>query len=99
MPLQGNEVNKAGEALAIVFPELIRWSAFKDLFKNRKFGNAEARVRFFAAAYTYGFLRPQLEIEQWQSKIAFPYGVKYKGAQVVYADLAVEFFEKYINEF
>ena len=33
-------------------------------------------------------------IEQWQSKIAFPYGVKYKGAQVVYADLAVEFFEK-----
>ena len=51
--LQGSESNK--EALAIVFPELIRWSAFKDLFKNKKFENAEARVRFFAAAYTYGF--------------------------------------------
>lgn len=188
MPLQGSEANMGGEALAIVFPELIRWSAFKDffetkalelmyisggksaadfsigyfqmkpsfienledyiaehpsvqhlnfiisadknaeqrraervqrlqqlswqlryahiywaiandLFKNKKFENAQARIRFFAAAYNYGFLRPPLEIEQWQSKIAFPYGVKYKGAQVVYTDLAVEFFEKYANEF
>lgn len=69
------------------------------MFKNKKFENAQARVRFFAAAYNYGFLRPQLETEQWQSKIAFPYGAKYKGAQVEYADLAVEFFKKYANEF
>ena len=187
-PLRGSEANMEGEALAIVFPELIRWSAFKDffetkalelmyisggksaadfsigyfqmkpsfienlenyiaehpsvqhlnfiistdknaeqrrservqrlqqlswqlryahiywtiandLFKNKKFENAQARIRFFAAAYNYGFLRPPMEIEQWQSKIAFPYGVKYKGAQVVYADLSVEFFEKYALEF
>ena len=77
----------------------IYWAIANDLFRNKKFENAQERIRFFAAAYNYGFLQPQLEIEQWQSKIAFPYGIKYKGAQVVYADLSVEFYEKYANEF
>lgn len=77
----------------------VYWLVAKDKFKNRTFANANERVRFFATAYNYGFMRSETEIEAWQKKIAFPYGSNYKGEQVAFSDLAVEFFEKYAPQF
>ena len=77
----------------------VYWLVAKDKFKNRAFLNAKERVRFFATAYNYGFTRPETEIEAWQKKKAFPFGTNYKGEQVAFSDLAVEFFEKYAAQF
>ena len=77
----------------------VYWLVAKDKFKNRTFLNAKERVRFFATAYNYGFTRPETEIEAWQKKKAFPFGTNYKGEQVAFSDLAVEFFEKYAAQF
>lgn len=77
----------------------VYWLAAKDKFKNRVFKNPKERVAFFATAYNYGFLRPEADIEAWQKKKAFPFGAQYKGEQVAYSDLAIEFFEKHAAQF
>ncbi len=77
----------------------VYWAVAHDLFKNKTFKTPSERVRFFATAYNYGFEKPVSEIEKWQNKVAFPYGAQYKGNQVVYADIAIEFLEKYAKEF
>jgi hypothetical protein len=71
----------------------------KDKFKDRKFKDAKERIRFFAAAYNYGFLRPVEEIEKRIMQKSFPLGVNYKKEQVAYTDLAIDFFEHYATEF
>ena len=77
----------------------VYWAVARDLFKNKIFKTPAERVHFFAAAYNYGFEKPLSDIEKWQNKVAFPYGVQYKGNQLVYANIAVEFLEKYAQEF
>lgn len=77
----------------------VYWLVAKDKFKNRVFKSPKERVRFFATAYNYGFNRPETEIEAWQKKKAFPFGTQYKAEQVGYADLAIEFYEKYAPQF
>jgi hypothetical protein len=77
----------------------VYWLIAKDIFKDKIFKNENERVRFYATAYNYGFLKPVADIERWQMKVAFPYGAQYKGNQVSYGDLAVEFFEKYAKDF
>ena len=73
----------------------VYWLVAKDKFKHRYFKDVKERIRFFATAYNYGFYRDECEIENWQQKKAFPHGSHFKGKQVAYADLAIEFFEKY----
>ncbi len=77
----------------------VYWAVANDVFKNKIFKNATERVRFYATAYNYGFLKPIEDIEKWQAKVAFPYGLQYKGTQVAYSDLSIEFLEKYAKEF
>ena len=77
----------------------VYWAVANDVFKNKIFKNATERVRFYATAYNYGFLKPIEDIEKWQAKVAFPYGLQYKGNQVAYSDLSIEFLEKYSKEF
>ena len=77
----------------------VYWLVASDKFKERKFKDSKERVRFFAAAYNYGFTRPIEEIEKRITQKSFPFGVKYKGKQVAYSDLAVEFFENYASQF
>ena len=75
------------------------WLVAQDKFKHRTFKNKQERVRFYATAYNYGFFRPENEIETWLNIAQFPYGSKYKGEQVAYGDLAVEFFDNYAKFF
>jgi hypothetical protein len=75
------------------------WLVAQDKFKHRTFKNKQERVRFYATAYNYGFLRPENEIESRLYKAQFPYGSKYEGEQVAYGDLAVEFFDNYAKNF
>ena len=77
----------------------VYWLVAMDKFKHRTFKTPKERVRFFATAYNYGFMRPEIEIEAWQKKKAFPFGTQYKGEQVAFSDLAVEFYEKYAAQF
>lgn len=77
----------------------VYWSVAHDLFQGRSFKTPTERVRFYATAYNCGFTKPVKEIESWLTKRAFPYGAQYKGSQVVYADIAIEFLEKYAQEF
>lgn len=77
----------------------VYWLVAKDKFKHRTFKSPKERIRFFATAYNYGFFRPEIEIETWQNKKAFPFGAHYKGEQVAYSDLAIEFYEKYAAQF
>ena len=77
----------------------VYWLVAKDKFKNRNFPSIKERVAFFATAYNYGFMKPEAEIEAWQKKKAFPYGMAFKGQQDAYSDLAIAFFEDYACDF
>ena len=77
----------------------VYWLVAKDKFKNRHFPSIKERVTFFATAYNYGFMKPEAEIEAWQKKKAFPYGIKFKGEQAAFSDFATAFFEKYACDF
>lgn len=69
------------------------WEVANHRFKNEIFNDFEDRIRFYAAAYNYGFTRPIEEIKAWQDKKAFLYGPEYKGKQMSYADFAYTFYQ------
>jgi hypothetical protein len=75
------------------------WLIAQDKFKHQTFKTKQERVRFYATAYNYGFLRPETEIDARINKAQFPFDSKYVGEQVPYGDLAVEFFENYAKNF
>jgi hypothetical protein len=77
----------------------VYWIVAHDIFKNKTFKTPSERVCFYATAYNYGFLKPIEDIEKWQAKVAFPYGLQYKGTQVAYSDLSIEFLDKYAKGF
>jgi hypothetical protein len=49
------------------------------------------RVSFAAAAYNYGFTRPEAEIRRWEGERVFPYGRAFRGPQESYAEVALRF--------
>ena len=77
----------------------VYWLVTQDVFKHRVFKTKKDRIRFYATAYNYGFLRSEKEIEARLYRAIFPYGSIFKGEQLAYGDIAVEFFEKYVKEF
>ena len=77
----------------------VYWLVAQDVFKHRVFKTKKDRIRFYATAYNYGFLRSEKEIEARLYRANFPYGSIFKGEQIAYGDIAVEFFEKYVKEF
>ncbi|TAE76336.1 MAG: hypothetical protein EAZ85_00245 [Bacteroidetes bacterium] len=65
------------------------------IFAHKKFNNETERVRFYAAAYNFGFLQSEQKITNWQSSKSFPYGkIQPKEKQFIYAEIAVDYFEK-----
>lgn len=77
----------------------VYWLVANDRFKYMKFKTPEERIHFFASAYNYGFRREDKKIKEWQKLACFPYGSKYKGEQVKYADLSLEFYQKYSHKY
>jgi hypothetical protein len=67
------------------------WYVANHKFANVKFKNKEDRIRFYSAAYNFGFTRSSDEIKKWQSKHVFPFGKNYKGEQVSYSDISIFF--------
>lgn len=55
--------------------------------------DGDARVRFVAAAYNSGFLRPEAEINRWAVTRSFPYGPHYSGVQYAYSDIAAVYYQ------
>lgn len=68
-------------------------------FKDECFANHQEKVKFFAAAYNFGFDKDVKEIKKWTTKKAFPYGANYKGKQMIYSEVSANFYAKYAREF
>lgn len=78
----------------------VYWKIANEIvFEGRSFKDKKEKIRFLATAYNCGFRRPQKQIENRLNKATFPFGSQYKGAQVAYGDLAVEFLEKHLKKF
>ncbi|HAS43213.1 MAG TPA: hypothetical protein DCS93_22225 [Microscillaceae bacterium] len=69
--------------------------ALNHRFAHKKFTSRAQKLRFFAAAYNFGFLNTATKIQQWSQNKAFPYGKNYIGKQQNYTDIALDF---YLNE-
>ena len=70
-----------------------------DKFKSECFVNNTEKIKFFAAAYNFGFDKDVKDIKAWTTRKAFPYGVKFKGKQMIYSEVSANFYSKYANEF
>lgn len=57
----------------------------------KKYTDTENKIRFYAAAYNYGFDAPEQEIKKWEKKISFP--GRFDKPVVAYADLAFSVWE------
>ena len=78
----------------------VYWKIANEIeFETRSFKDKKEKIRFLATAYNCGFRRPQKQIENRLNKAMFPFGSKYKGTQVAYGDLAVEFWEHHLKKF
>jgi hypothetical protein len=75
------------------------WLVAQSKFECINFKNRQDRVRYYATAYNYGFLRPEKEIEARLNRPIFPFGSNYKGEQVAYGDLSLEFLKDYAKNF
>ncbi|MDZ7876714.1 MAG: hypothetical protein U5L45_03545 [Saprospiraceae bacterium] len=68
-------------------------------FKNEVFADTNEKIKFFAAAYNFGFDKDVKDIKAWTTRKAFPYGVKFKGKQMIYSEVSANFYTKYADEF
>lgn len=75
------------------------WLVANHRFRYMKFHSAEDRIHFYATAYNYGFRKDDKKIKAWQNQAFFPFGGRYKGVQVKYADLSIEFYQKYSHKY
>ncbi len=68
-------------------------------FKAEKFVDTAEKIKFYAAAYNFGFDKNIKDIKEWTTRKAFPYGVKFKGKQMIYSEVSANFYSKYSDEF
>lgn len=61
-------------------------------YRLHKFPSTAHKLRFFAAAYNYGFLSKAKKIQQWMQRKAFPYGKNHIGKQLNYSHIALDFY-------
>ncbi len=61
-------------------------------YSQYKFTSEAHKLRFFAAAYNYGFLSKAHKIEKWSKLSAFPYGKNHIGKQQNYSRVALDFY-------
>ncbi|WP_299462476.1 hypothetical protein [uncultured Microscilla sp.] len=62
-------------------------------YSQQKFPSNAHKLRFFAAAYNYGFLSKSKKIQQWTEVKAFPHGRNHIGKQHNYSIIALDFFK------
>jgi thiol-disulfide isomerase/thioredoxin len=62
---------------------------------QKNFATLSDKIRFFATAYNRGFDQPVAEIDKWLTIRAFPYGLKYRGTQYIYSEIALDFYFRY----
>jgi len=68
-------------------------------YEGYRFKSDEARLRFFATAYNFGFTKSFAEIESWMNKKAFPYGEKFAADQFAFCDLSTAFYKEHYIHF
>jgi hypothetical protein len=68
-------------------------------FKSEVFADTKEKIKFYAAAYNFGFDKDVKDIKAWTTRKAFPYGVKFKGKQMIYSEVSANFYTKYADEF
>jgi hypothetical protein len=68
-------------------------------FKKDTFADNTEKLKFYAAAYNFGFDKDVKDIKEWTKRKAFPYGIKFKGKQMIYSDISANFYAKYADEF
>lgn len=68
-------------------------------YEAYQFKNDEARLKFFATAYNFGFTKSFDEIEDWMNEKAFPYGKKFRAEQFAFGDLSAEFYQHHYIHF
>lgn len=62
-------------------------------YAHKKFTSQEAKLRFFAAAYNFGFLASEKRIAHWSQVSAFPYGRNHIGKQQNFTKIAWDFYQ------
>lgn len=68
-------------------------------YEAHRFEDDEARLRFFATAYNFGFTKPFAQIEAWMNEKAFPYGKKFKTEQFAFCELSIAFYKHHYSQF
>lgn len=62
-------------------------------YAHKKFISQEDKLRFFAAAYNFGFLASEKRIARWSQTNAFPYGRNHIGKQHNFTKIAWDFYQ------
>jgi len=73
-------------------------AVMEDKFSQIIFENKNDKLRFYATAYNYGFMRPIQEILSFQYQKIFPYGSDKKNA-LRFADFSIDFCNNYNSLF
>lgn len=77
----------------------VYWRVVNHKFRYIIFKNNSQKLKFYAAAYNFGFTKPISQIQNWQSKKLFPYGKNYEKIQVAYSDISLLFFQSHSQIF
>ena len=72
------------------------WAVMEDKYSRIFFKNKNDKLRFYATAYNFGFLRPEKMIINYQNKKAFPYGINKKNV-ARFADFSLDFYTNYAS--
>lgn len=70
----------------------------EDKYSPILFENNKDKLRFYATAYNFGFLRPEKMITNFQNTKTFPYGINKKNA-LRFADFSIDFCNNYNSLF
>lgn len=74
------------------------WAVMDDKYSQVTFENKKDKLRFYATAYNYGYMRPIQEILSFQYQKIFPYGSDKKNA-LRFADFSIDFCNNYNSLF
>jgi hypothetical protein len=71
------------------------WYAAEYKYQNIDFKSTEEKIRFFATAYNYGFLKPENEIANYQFKKKFSPTERRSAEKFAFADFSIDFIKTY----
>lgn len=71
------------------------WYAAEFKYQNIEFKTTPDKIRFFATAYNYGFMKPEKEITKYQSVKKYPPAENPNDEKFAFADFSVDFIKTY----